>query len=255
MAEVTNAESTLYDEEIPLPEVRRVAISAPLRWLQAGVTDLRHCPVLSLLYGGALAVIGFALLLLGASQIHLVVTATTLFLLAGPFLAAALYAVAHRHESGAEVSLKGSFALWRDRFVSVGLFTALIAIVMVFWVRLSWLLIGLAFAGREELGLAGLLSGLDYTLLYVATGALLAAFVFAISVVSLPLIYHRDVDIVTAMITSLKAVRRNLLPMLFWASLIVALTLLAMLPFMLGLIVVFPILAYASWHAYRDLVS
>ena len=77
---------------------------------------------------------------------------------------------------------------------------------------------------------------------------------FALTVVSLPLLLHREVDFVTAMITSFACVLRNPVPMLLWAFLIGAILLVAMLPAFLGLIIALPILGHASWHLYRKLL-
>jgi uncharacterized membrane protein len=86
-------------------------------------------------------------------------------------------------------------------------------------------------------------------------GAILAALVFALSAVSLPMMMDRPVDTVTAIMTSLWAVWRNPLPMLAWAGLIGVLTLVGVLTAFIGLAVLFPVLGHASWHAYRDLVA
>jgi uncharacterized membrane protein len=50
-------------------------------------------------------------------------------------------------------------------------------------------------------------------------------------------------------------VTQNPAAMALWATLILALTALGMATLMLGLVVVVPWLAHATWHAYRDLVE
>jgi uncharacterized membrane protein len=86
-------------------------------------------------------------------------------------------------------------------------------------------------------------------------GGALAALVFALSVVSLPMMMDRKVDIATAITTSLWVVRENPATMLLWAFMIGALTLLSELAWRLPLVVIFPLLGHATWHAYRDLVG
>jgi uncharacterized membrane protein len=94
-----------------------------------------------------------------------------------------------------------------------------------------------------------------FVLAYAVFGILLAIVVFAISVVSLPMLIDRRVDIATTILTSLKVVKENELPMLAWAALIVLLTVLGFATAFVAMIVVFPWLGHASWHAYRDLVE
>jgi uncharacterized membrane protein len=88
-----------------------------------------------------------------------------------------------------------------------------------------------------------------------AAGGLIAAVVFLLSAVTVPLLLDRPVDVVTAAITSVRCCLRNPLPMLVWALLIAVVTWIGLLTLMLGLVVTFPWLAHASWHAYRDLVA
>lgn len=88
-----------------------------------------------------------------------------------------------------------------------------------------------------------------------AVGAIFAAFTFVDSAFSLPMLANRDVDVVTAVVSSINAVLRNKRVMVLWAALIVALTVLGIITALLGLIVVIPWLGYATWHAYRDAID
>jgi uncharacterized membrane protein len=95
------------------------------------------------------------------------------------------------------------------------------------------------------------INGLMMIAVELGVGAVLAFLLFSLTVVSLPLVLDREVDFVTAMLTSMKVVRANLFVMLIWASLIAVLSLLALLPWFLGLMVVLPVLGHATWHLYR----
>ena len=66
------------------------------------------------------------------------------------------------------------------------------------------------------------------------------------------MIADRDVDMVTAGVSSVNAVLRNKGVMLLWAALIALLTAVGFLTAYLGLVVVMPWLAYSAWHAYRE---
>ncbi len=90
---------------------------------------------------------------------------------------------------------------------------------------------------------------------YVLTGGILAAAVFCLSVVTVPMIVDRHVDAGTAMRMSLRVALRDLPAMLVWAVLIVALVAVGFSTSLLGMIVIFPLLGHAAWYAYRDLVE
>jgi uncharacterized membrane protein len=90
---------------------------------------------------------------------------------------------------------------------------------------------------------------------WLALGGVLAAPVFASSVIALPMLLDRQVGVLTAVFTSWRVVMDNPGPLALWAALIMGLTLLGMATGLLGLIPIVPWLAHASWHAYRDLVN
>jgi uncharacterized membrane protein len=92
-------------------------------------------------------------------------------------------------------------------------------------------------------------------LIWILIGGTLALIVFAITVVSVPLLLDRKTDFITAMRTSLRTVDANLLVMIFWGAIVVTLTAIGFLTLFFGLIVLMPLIGHASWHAYRDLVE
>jgi uncharacterized membrane protein len=87
----------------------------------------------------------------------------------------------------------------------------------------------------------------------IAVGALFAAFSFAISAFSIPMLLDERVDALTAMGTSMALVWNNLPVMLTWGAVVLALFLLCLATGLVGLIVVFPMLGHGTWHAYRDI--
>ena len=90
---------------------------------------------------------------------------------------------------------------------------------------------------------------------YIGSGAILAAIVFTLSVVAVPLIIDRHATALDAMWISAKVMFRNIPAMIVWAALIVVLTFVGFAPFLFGMIIVAPVLGHATWHAYRDLVE
>ena len=239
--------------------VRQVPLWRPLGWLARGWRDLLRCPLPGLLHGLALAAFGAGLVILARDQFWLLAGAFTGFLLVAPVLATGLYAVSRALERGQHAGLAVAVAAWRPERRRM-VFGLLLACAGTGWVLTSAALItGLApVPVRTPLDFIRVVVLNDHAYLFevwLAVGALLAAPVFASSVVAIPLLLDRDIGVLAAVLTSWRVVQAHPLPMALWAALLLALTLLGMASGLLGLIVVAPWLAHASWHAYRDLVS
>lgn len=240
-----------------LPDIHLVEATRPFKWLAAGWRDIAHSPVTALVYGAVFALLGWGLYSLSDGAPHFILTYVAGFFLVGPFLASGLYAVAHRLEHHHPATLYHAVTAWHRSGLQMVIYTALIGFLMVFWVRLAWLLVGLMYTQGPAVSIGELLgsaTGLEYMALYLALGGIFAALVFAISVVALPMLQDRRVDIITAMLTSLTVVKHNPGAMAVWAALIVGLCAIGFATYLVGLVVIFPLLGYATWHAYRDLV-
>ena len=96
---------------------------------------------------------------------------------------------------------------------------------------------------------------LPFIAAWAAVGAIFASLIYAVSVVSIPMILHRSTDAITAGLTSVRLVLTQTGVMLWWAALIAGLVFVAMLPWFAGLLVVGPVLGHATWHAYRAAVA
>ena len=249
------------DEHFALPEIHRVPPSRPFAWLAAGWADLSRDPLPSLAYGCLFAIAGDVILLLSLPHPHLFMLAVSGFFLIAPLLAAGLYEISRRHQRGEPVSFFRSQSFWRRNGGALAMFGLLLAIVGLAWERLTAVLFAL-FIGpeAESIGQIVLMILHDgayrgFALSWFLVGALLAALVFVLSALSVPMMLDRPVDMATASMTSIRGVTHNLPAMLLWAALIVAITLLGFATFLFGLIVLMPILGHASWHAYRDIVG
>jgi uncharacterized membrane protein len=239
--------------------VRAIPLLRPLGWLARGWQDLMRCPLPGLLHGLAAALVGAGLILLAHDRFWLLSGAFTGFLLVAPLLATGLYAVSRALERGERADLSVALAAWRPdgRLMVFGL---LLAFAGTGWVLTSASLItGFApFPVRSPLDFLRVVVLNENSHLFeiwLALGALLAAPVFASSVVAIPLLQDRPVGVLAAVLTSWRVVQTHPLPMALWAALLMGLTVLGMLAGLLGLVVIVPWLAHASWHAYRDLVS
>lgn len=247
-----------HTRNIELPTINSVEAGRPFIWLKKGWSDLLHDWPLSLATGILFALLGYFLLEFAWPRTHLVMTLTTGFLLVAPFLAIVFYELSRRRETeGAGRYFEGV----RNNLASIGMFALMLGFILSSWERLSAILVALFFRdnfiGEGTFRFAMLFSPehVGFVVPYMLAGGVLAALVFALSVVSLPMLMDRKVDIATAITTSLWVVRENPLPMLVWAFLIAALSLLGELAWFVGLVVTFPLLGHASWHAYRDLVG
>lgn len=239
--------------------IRSIPVTRPLHWVALGWHDLWRCPLPGLLHGLVLALFGAALLVLARAHFWLLAGAFSGFLLVAPIAATGLYAISQALERGAPASLRTALQVWVPRNGRLVVFGVLLAFAGTGWVVTSASLItGFAptridnpqdFLRHVVLADGGLLFEA-----WVLLGALLAAPVFASSVVAIPLLLERPVSLLAAVLTSWRAVMENPLPMALWALLLMGLSLLAMLPALLGLVIAVPWLAHASWHAYRDLV-
>jgi uncharacterized membrane protein len=250
------------DRHFQLPEVSRgLPLDRPLRWLRSAWDDLRYSPSESLTYGLVFTLAGWLILAFAAGKPYLFSAAISSFLLLAPLLLSGLYEISRRRDQGQdETTLADSLQGYRRNGQSLFLMGVLLAVVAIGWERISAILFALLYGGAApDLGQFArdiFLSGeyLHLALTWTLLGGILAAVVFGITAVSVPMLVDRDVDAITAMMTSLRAVAANLLPMLLWAGLIVALTAVGFATLLVGLIVILPLLGHATWHAYKDLV-
>ena len=259
------ADSAAMRESPALIESRRfgtrtIPILRPLGWLAAGWRDFMRCPGPGLLHGLLLAAFGAALIAGARQQFWLLAGAFSGFLLVAPVLATGLYAISRSLERNGHADLTTALRAWRPRDGRLVLFGVLLAFAGTGWVMTSASLIT-GFAGapvRNPQEFLKVVVLADQGLLFeswLALGGVLAAPVFASSVVAIPMLLDREIGVLGAVLTSWRVVMANPLALALWAGLLMALTLLGMATLMLGLIVIVPWLGHASWHAYRDLVD
>lgn len=243
------------------PVVRTVGLAQPWRWLALGWRDLRRCPLPGLLHGAAMAVFGGLLLALARDHFWLLAGAFSGFLLVAPLMATGLYAVSRELEQGRQAGLRTAVSAWRPKDARLVLFGLLLALAGTGWVLTSaslitWLAPQPVNSPGDFLHVVVLGNQAHLFEWWLALGGALAAPVFASSVIAIPLLLDGRTPVLAAVLASVRATVLNPGPMALWATLIMALTLLAMLgTAMAGLVVVVPWLAHASWHAYRDLVE
>lgn len=222
---------------------------APLRWLALGWRDLRRAPGLSLLFGAVILLVslGVSAMAWWLGRFALLAALLSGFVFVAPLIAVGLYCVSRELGQGQQPSLAHSFVLARRVAGQAGVFALVQLVVLMLWSRAGMMVN--AFVPIED---GQWLSLLEFLLIGSAAGSVFAVFTFATAAFSLPMIADRDVDMVTAGISSANAVLRNKAVMVLWAALIAALTLVGFLTAYLGLVVIMPWLAYAAWHAYLE---
>ncbi len=254
-------EQVIERREDGLPEIRKVDSGRPVIWLQRGWADFKKALAPSLIYGGWAAAFGFALLMVAWRSTYMVPALVGGFLLVAPFVAIVFYALSRQIEQGRPVDGAEAVFAWRRNAGSIALWGLALTLALILWERVAAILFALSYGGEvrnlETLLADVLLSG-RYVLLvlvYFAVGGLFALIVFAFGVVTAPMLLDRDVDVVTAALTSLRACLANPAAALVWAVLIAVLTAIGFATLMIGMVIIFPLLGHASWHAYRDLVQ
>lgn len=220
-----------------------------LRWLQLGWSDFRKTPALSLAWGLASTLL-FAAVALAAwflGRWVLLISVLSGFIFIAPLLAFALYSVSRQLCLGLKPSLAQTLIAARKPFSNALVFALVLLVIFLLWAR-AGSMVHIFFPADAHPGTAGLLT---FLAIGSAVGSVFALVTFAASAFSLPFIANREVDVVTAVVSSINAVLRNKWTMLVWALLIVLFTALGLVTALLGFIVVIPLLAYATWHGYR----
>ncbi len=245
---------------LPFPTIRNVGFGAPFQWIARGFSDLKACPVASLFYGFCFTAMGLLVTFVFEHAYQYTSAVTTGFLLLAPFFAMGLYELSRRRELGQACALAPTLTVWRRNAGNIAVFAAVLTVIFLIWARAS-LVVFAIFYTREMPNLSGFLGqvlsmeNLEFLLVYFGVGFVFALLVFAVSVVSIPLMLDRNQDAVTSMLASIRALAENPMPLLVWAALIVGLTLLGFMSFHIGLAVLMPVVGHATWHAYRDLVE
>jgi uncharacterized membrane protein len=242
-----------------LPRIVTVDSRAPLRWLARGWRDLMTGP--GLFYGIAFVAMSWSLHAYLLDQPHLALALGTGFALIGPFLSMGLYDLSRQRERGGTADLLLSLHAWQRHPGAIGLYAIILLLLLAGWMRVSIVLVALFYQGTMPTATTFLKTlmfsdeNAGFLAVYFGVGAGFALLVFAISVVSIPMMLDRDTDTITAMITSCIALARNPGAMLVWAALIGALILAGLVTWYFALLVTGPLVGHATWHAYRDLVA
>ncbi len=247
-----------------VPEINEVDLSDLRDSLAAGWQDLRRAPLYGLAFSAVYVLGGWliAWAMTAKGQVWWTLPASAGFPILGPFIACGFYEISRRLEAGENLRAAEIFGvILRQKDRQIPAIAAVIVVYFLFWNFLSHMIFAL-FLGNATMtnvssSLAVFLSpeGLAMLAFGTAVGAVFAALLFSLTVVSLPMLLDREVDFVTAMLTSFALVQANPALMLGWGALIASCLFLGMLPGFLGLFVVLPLFGHASWHLYRRAIT
>lgn len=229
---------------------------SPFQWLAQGASDMWRNPLPGVLHGAALAVFGWVLFALARGQFWWLVGAFSGFLIVAPVLATGLYAISRAEEQGRHAGLAEIWKLWTSGDRRLRTFGFLLCIAGTGWVLTSAGLITL----WSDVPIRKPVDFLRHVVLaesswlfaaWVLLGALMAAPMFASSVITLPLLVDTPSPMWVAVAQSWRVVATYPGPMALWAALIVFLVGVGFATLLLGLIVLVPLLGHGSWHAYK----
>ncbi|MDU8926453.1 DUF2189 domain-containing protein [Alisedimentitalea sp. MJ-SS2] len=245
-----------------VPELRAIRFPMLVEALKRGWADMVRSPLYSFMFASAYVAIGLVLAYVTwlTGQTYWLIFAAVGFPLVGPFAACGFYEVSRCLEKGEK--LDPAFVcgvVIRQGKRQLPSLCAIIIMVFLFWFFIAHMIFAL-FLGLSTMTnvsssyeIYTTTDGLMMLAVGTIVGAAFAMLLFMITVISMPLLHDREVDFVTAMITSFQTVMKNPVPMIFWALIISLLTFIAMIPAFLGLYLALPLLGHASWHLYDQI--
>ncbi len=247
-----------------IPELRRIDATAGPECLLLGLRDFSKAPKYGLFFGFFYAAGGWLILwlLYAVSMPYFAYPAAMGFALIAPFAAVGTYEVSRRLEKGQPLSWEAVLGtVWRQKGRDLGWMALVTGFAFFMWV--DWAaLVFLLFFSLEQLQLDAFLEaltttreGLYFILLGNFAGAVMATIVFAVTVISLPLLMDREIDFATAMTASVRAVAANPLPMALWAVIVGLALFASIITVFITLPVILPVLGHATWHMYRKVVG
>ncbi len=243
--------------------INKIDLDDLMEALGAGIRDFRAAPLYGLFFGAVYALGGWLILaLLWAFELPFFAYPLAMgFALVAPFFASGLYEVSRRLSAGEALSWSGVLGcIFGPDKRDLKWMALVTGFALVLWMDIAAILF-FGFLGFQDYNASFIRdlfttpSGLLFLLIGNVAGALIAATVFSITVISFPMLFDRDVDFVTAMVTSVKAVKKNPKTMLIWAIIIALLLGICLLSALAGLIIVLPVLGHATWHLYRRVIA
>jgi len=229
---------------------RELKIGAGFGWLRSGWSDFKKAGSISFIYGMFVFLVSILVAWLAwkLGGYVLLITMLSGFVFVAPMLAFGLYSVSRQLCESSEADMGRTIRAIKRPLGNAMVYTLVLLVVFLLWAR-AGMMVQVFFPYGKDPEWDHIIT---FLLIGSAVGSIFACISFAASVFSLPMIANRDVDVITAVISSINAVLRNKPAMFVWAILISAMTLVGFLTAGIGLIIIIPWLAYATWHGYRE---
>lgn len=250
-------------DEAP-PRTRKLTSDDLRDALQAGWEDFKACRTdvmfIVLLY--PIIGIGLAVAALNMSLVPLIFPLIAGFALLGPVSAVGVYEISRRRAAGEDIGwLAALKVVERPRFAAIVALGLYLAVIFCLWLVVAGHLYGATLGPDAPTSIgafidAALSTAAGWTMIVLgcAIGFAFALAVLATSVVSFPLLLDRRVGLPVAVMTSVRVTRENPQVILTWGLIVAAALVLGSLPFLIGLVIVLPVLGHATWHLYRRAV-
>jgi uncharacterized membrane protein len=243
----------------PTSTLPRLSNTAAFGFLARGFHDMKASGFKGSIYGMIFAVMGYAIQIVYENLWQMTMGLTAGFFLIGPFLCCGIYDLSRQLERGYQPNFSASTLSWARNWKAIAFFAAILTFFMIVWARVSVVLFAL-FGSHSYPDLhdmfAKILSAenLEFLMVWVGAGAIFAALVFAISVVSVPMMLDRGSDTMESIVASAQALWNNGPAMLLWALCIVVLIGVSLAVFLPLLLITAPLVGHGTWHAYKSLV-
>ncbi len=249
---MTKPEPQLDQKPIAAP-CRQLNTRAPFRWLALGWRDYKNSQRVSLMYGLLICLISIVVSVLAwfLGRYLLLLAMLTGFVFIAPLLATGLYSVSRQLVRDETPLLRRTLLRMRVAMRDALVFALVLLVIFLVWVRAASM-VHVFFPVNTDQGWSTMLLFLG---IGTSVGAVFALISFSAAAFSLPMIVDRKVDMITATVTSINAVLRNKYTMLVWLALIIGLTAIGLLTFGLGLVIVVPLLGYATYHGYLEAID
>ena len=244
--------------------IREISTENVWHWLSAGWQDFLRAPMLSLFYGFSLALLSAAVsaMVIRSETYFLLPLLLAGFLLIAPFLGLGPFSASRQLERGESPGLKDAFRAFSANGSQILFMGIILMLCFLGWIMVAILISVFFYPGLSpadwqgfDVMLIGNWDGVQFLIAGTYAGGMIALIVYAISAITVPMLVDRPVNVLYAINTSWNAVRRNMLPMLLWAAILISIILSGFMTLYIGLIIGYPLAAHASWHAYRDLVE
>ncbi|MFN3720921.1 MAG: DUF2189 domain-containing protein [Rhizobium rhizophilum] len=255
----------LQRSSLPKLQINRLQMQDVREAFADGWRDFRTYPSFGLFFGAiyALGGIFIAVMLTSYHLPWMIIPVAIGFPLIGPFVAVGLYEISRRHQQGESINWKAVLTeVFRQRERQLSWMAFVVLFIFWIWIYQIRLLMALFLGFRIPATLDAFAKvvlttpeGLLFLAIGTIVGAVLATILFSATVIAMPLLLDHDVDFVTAMLTSMRTVIENPVPMLTFGLVVSGLAIIALVPLFLGLLVVLPVAGHATWHLYRRAIT